>query len=130
MLRKFINYQTELVAKKSNIPKDWLDYFSQPATKVMVKFPFRSSRTGIHMIKGTRIIHTNYLLPSAGGLRFSVDINDNDLEDLAKMMTFKAALFDIPFGGAKGNIYINPTEYSYWERVRIIRQYTIEMWKR
>ncbi len=46
------------------------------------------------------------------------------------MMTYKAALFDIPFGGAKGNIYIDPNNFTYWERVRIMRQYTIEMWKR
>ena len=44
------------------------------------------------------------------------------------MMTFKAALFNIPFGGAKGNIYINPKEFTYEDKV--MRKYTTEMWKR
>ena len=74
--------------------------------------------------------HFNYLLPSSGGLRFSNDIDDDELGVLAQMMTFKAALFNIPFGGAKGNIYINPNEFTYEDKVKIMRQYTTEMWKR
>jgi len=130
MLRQFINRNTDLVAAKSNIPKDWLKYFRTPATKVTVKFPFRNKTGEFETIRGTRIIHSNYLLPSSGGLRFSNNINDLDLEDLAQNMTYKAALFNVPFGGAKGNIYIDPSKYTYNDKVVIIRQYTIEMWKR
>ena len=84
-----------------------------PATKVTVKFPFRKKTGEFETIRGTRIIHSNYLLPSSGGLRFSNNINDLDLEDLAHNMTYKAALFNVPFGGAKGNIYIDPSQYTY-----------------
>jgi len=130
MLKKFLNHHTDIVALKYNIPKDWLLYFREPATKVTVKFPFLKTNGEFETIRGTRIIHSNYLLPSSGGLRFSNDIDDDHLESLAQMMTFKAALFNIPFGGAKGNIYIDPHQYSYPEKVKIMRQYTIEMWKK
>jgi glutamate dehydrogenase (NAD(P)+) len=130
MLKKFISHHTELCAIKSNIPKDWVNYFSQPAAKVTVKFPFRTEKGELQTIKATRIIHTNYQLPSSGGLRFSTDIDDDMLADLAHLMSYKAALFNIPFGGAKGNIYIDPNAYSYSEKVKIVRRFTVEMWKR
>jgi len=130
MFKKFLINQTDIVAKKSNIPPSWMKYFRCPATVVKVKFPFIKNNGELELIRGTRIIHTNYLLPSSGGLRMSTTINDENLEDIAEMMTYKAALFNIPFGGAKGNIYIDPNEYSEAEKIRIMRQYTIEMWKR
>ena len=130
MLKKFYDSNTEIAAKKSNIPLDWLYYFREPATKVKIKFPFRKESGEFETIRGTRIIHSNYLLPSSGGLRMSIDIDDDDLGLLAQNMSFKAALFNIPFGGAKGNIYIDPSKYTYVDKVKIMRQYTIEMWKR
>ena len=84
----------------------------------------------IETITGTRIIHSNHHLPSKGGLRFSSDTSIEDLEGLACLMSYKAALHDIPFGGAKGCIYIDPEKYTFEEKVRIMRRYTVEMWKR
>ena len=84
----------------------------------------------IELIKGTRIIHSNHHLPSKGGLRFSIRTSHLDLEALAANTSYKSALHDIPFGGAKGCIFIDPTKYTYEEKVRIVRRFTIEMWKR
>ncbi len=84
----------------------------------------------IQTITGTRIIHSNHHLPSKGGLRFSDETCIEDLEGLATLMSYKASLHNIPFGGAKGCIYINPDQYTFEEKVRIIRRYTVEMWKR
>jgi glutamate dehydrogenase (NAD(P)+) len=53
-----------------------------------------------------------------------------DLEALASQMTYKASFHDIPFGGAKGCIYINPNDYTYEEKVKIVRRFTVELWKR
>lgn len=84
----------------------------------------------IETITGTRVIHSNHHLPSKGGLRFSVTTNPDDLEGLAALMSYKAALLDIPFGGAKGCIFIDPNAHTYEEKVRIIRRFTVELWKR
>lgn len=114
----------------SKIPKNWLHYIKQPKAIVTVKFPVEMRNGEMQTITGTRIIHSNHHLPSKGGLRFSLDTNPEDLEGLAALMSYKAALLDIPFGGAKGCIFIDPNAYSYEEKVRILRRYTIEMWKR
>lgn len=84
----------------------------------------------IELITGTRIIHSNHHLPSKGGLRFSIHTSHEDLEALAANTSFKAALHNIPFGGAKGCINIDPTKYTYEEKVRIVRRFTVELWKR
>jgi len=63
-------------------------------------------------------------------LRFSINTSNEDLEALAANTSYKAALHDIPFGGAKGCINIDPTKYTYEEKVRIVRRFTVELWKR
>ncbi len=83
----------------------------------------------IETITGTRVIHCNHHLPTKGGLRFS-ETSQEDLESLAEIMSYKASLHNIPFGGAKGCININPDQYTFEEKVKITRRYTVEMWKR
>lgn len=95
-----------------------------------MNFPVETRFNEIELIKGTRIIHSNHHLPSKGGLRFSIQTSHSDLEALAANTSYKSALHDIPFGGAKGCIFIDPMKYTYEEKVRIVRRYTVEMWKR
>lgn len=102
----------------------------QPRTIVNVKFPVETQNNEIETIQGIRIIHSNDHLPSFGGLRFNNSTNYEDLETAAELNTFKANLHDIPLGGAIGCIYIDPAKYSYEDKVRIVRRYTAELWKR
>jgi len=120
---------TEEAAIHAKIPKGWLNYLNEPRTSVTVKFPVEIKPNHIELITGTRIIHSNHHLPSKGGLRFSMTPYD-DLEALASQMSYKASFHDIPFGGAKGCIYIDPNNYSYEEKVKIVRRFTVELWKR
>jgi glutamate dehydrogenase (NAD(P)+) len=121
---------TDASVKYSKIPENWLKYIKEPKSIVTVKFPVEMRNGQIETITGTRIIHSNHHLPSKGGLRFSVHTPVEDLEGLASLMSYKASLHDIPFGGAKGCIFIDPEKYTYEEKVRIMRRYTLEMWKR
>lgn len=125
-----MNELTDSAVKYSKIPPDWLEFMKEPKTIVTVKFPVELRTNEIKTITGVRVIHSNHLLPTKGGLRFSVDTSPEDLEGLANLMSYKAALHDIPFGGAKGCIYIDPKIYTYEEKVRIVRRFTLEMWKR
>jgi len=102
----------------------------QPRTIVQVKFPVETLKNEIETIQGIRIIHSNEHLPSFGGLRFNNSTNYEDLETAAELNTLKANLHDIPFGGAIGCIYINPFKYTHEEKVKIVRRYTAELWKR
>lgn len=120
---------TDSAVKYSKIPPDWLEFMKEPKTTVSVRFPVEL-RGEIKSITGIRVIHSNHMLPTKGGLRFSMDTSLQDLEGLANLMSYKAALHDIPFGGAKGCIYIDPLKHTYEEKVRIVRSYVVEMWKR
>jgi glutamate dehydrogenase (NAD(P)+) len=122
---------TNTALKHSKIPRDKFAYINEPKAIVKVNFPvYLDDKKDIETISGIRIIHSNHLLPTKGGLRFSDSVSQEDLEALASLMTYKASLHNIPFGGAKGCIFIDPKKYSYEDKVKIVRRYTIEMWKR
>jgi len=116
--------------QKSNIPVGWYNYIKTPASTVTVKFPIERKNGEIETIIGTRIIHSNHHLPSKGGLRFDDTTSLDKLEGLANLMSYKSALHNIPFGGAKGCIFIDPKKYSMEEKIVITRRYTVEMYKR
>ena len=108
---------TQSAAKHTKIPNEWLNYIQQPKTVVNVCFPVEL-KGQLETIKGVRIIHSNHMLPTKGGLRFSDDTSMEDLEGLASIMSYKASLLDIPFGGAKGCIFIDPKKYTYEEKIK------------
>jgi glutamate dehydrogenase (NAD(P)+) len=126
-----MNELTKSALSKSKIPKDILTFMKEPKAVVKVNFPIKlDGRADIETITGVRVIHSNHALPTKGGLRFSVTTTQEDLEALASLMSYKASLHHIPFGGAKGCIFIDPKKYTYDDKVKIVRRYTIEMWKR
>lgn len=77
-----------------------------------------------------RAQHSTHLLPTKGGTRYSEDIDLQEVEALAALMTFKLAIADVPFGGAKGGVKINPKELSKNELERVTRRYTMELIKK
>lgn len=124
-----MNCYTEQAAIHANIPKCYANFINGPRTSVTVKFPVEIKPNHTELFTGTRIIHSNHNLPTKGGLRFAMTPYD-DLEALAAQMSYKASFHDIPFGGAKGCIYIDPLNYTYEEKVKIVRRFTVELWKR
>lgn len=77
-----------------------------------------------------RAQHSTHVLPTKGGTRYADDINLQEVEALASLMTFKLAIADVPFGGAKGGVRINPRELSKGELERVTRRYTMELIKK
>lgn len=114
------------------MPRDWINVLKEPCTSVTVKFPVEKygEKDQIETIKGVKIIHSNHHLPTFGGLKIMQNISHEDLEAHSIMNSFKASLHNIPFGGAVGCLYIDPLKYTYEEKVRIIRRFTVELWKR
>ncbi len=95
-----------------------------------LRFPLERDDGSIEVIDGWRASHSAHRLPVKGGIRFAPNANEDEVIALAALMTFKCALVDVPFGGAKGGIRIDRNDYSDAELERIVRRYTFELFAR
>lgn len=98
-----------------------------PTRQVIVSLPVTMDDGTIRVFEGYRVIHSNILGPSKGGIRFDTRVNLDEVKALAAWMTWKCAVVDIPFGGAKGGVACNPQEMSAGEIERLVRAYTLAM---
>jgi glutamate dehydrogenase/leucine dehydrogenase len=98
-----------------------------PARQVIVSLPVTMDDGTIRVFEGYRVIHSNILGPSKGGIRFDLGVNLDEVKALAAWMTWKCAVVDIPYGGAKGGVACNPLEMSAGEIERLMRAYTLAM---
>lgn len=102
-------------------------YLSNPVKQVTVSIPVEMDDGTLKVYEGYRVIHDNILGPSKGGIRFAPDVNIDEVKALASWMTWKCAVVNVPFGGAKGGIRCNPREMSQRELERLTRRYTASM---
>ncbi len=98
-----------------------------PARQVIVSLPVTMDDGSIRVFEGYRVIHSTILGPSKGGIRFDPAVNLDEVKALAAWMTWKCAVVDIPYGGAKGGVTCNPREMSAGEIERLMRAYTQAM---
>ncbi len=94
------------------------------------KFPLKHADKSYETIQAFRVEHSHHKLPVKGGIRYSGMVNADEVKALAALMTFKCALVDVPFGGAKGGIRIEPRNYDRDQLERITRRYTAELTKK
>ncbi|AUH64494.1 Glu/Leu/Phe/Val family dehydrogenase [Paracoccus zhejiangensis] len=94
-----------------------------------VRFGVRM-RGAIHTFVGYRSVHSEHMEPVKGGIRYALSVNQDEVEALAALMTYKCALVEVPFGGSKGGLAIDPRQYSEDELERITRRFTYELSRR
>ena len=96
---------------------------------LQVKFPIKL-KGEIKIFHGWRAVHSNHRLPVKGGLRFATNVNQEEVEALASLMTFKCAVVDVPFGGAKGGLLIDPQKYDEESLEKITKKFARELIRR
>jgi glutamate dehydrogenase (NAD(P)+) len=106
----------------------WLCAFLKtPNRNLSVDFPVKMDDGSVRMFTGYRVQHNNDRGPYKGGIRFAPQVNLDEVKALASWMTWKTAVADIPFGGAKGGVVCDPTQLSKAELERITRRFTYEI---
>ncbi len=114
-------------AEKMGLDPHIRKILAKTTNEIIVNFPVKMDDGNVQVFTGYRVQHNNTLGPYKGGLRYHQNVDINMIRALASWMTWKTALADIPFGGAKGGIQVDPTKYSQREIERITRRFTYSL---
>ncbi|SCZ71229.1 glutamate dehydrogenase (NAD(P)+) [Epibacterium ulvae] len=124
-VERFIDTATHSV----NLPEGLAERIAQCNSTYTVRFGVKL-RGRIHSFVGWRSVHSEHIEPVKGGIRYASDANQDEVEALATLMSLKCALVNVPFGGSKGALQINPADWSEDELERITRRFTQELARR
>ena len=115
--------------QKTEYNKEIYEYLCESKHEIITNFPIILDSGEMKMFKGYRVQHNNTLGPYKGGIRFSENVHLDEIKSLALWMTIKCAIQDLPYGGAKGGVKINPYQYSDNELMKISKGYVNSMIK-
>ncbi len=126
----FVNQYFDHAAAGSGHPQGLLDIIKACHSIYRFSFPFRRSDGSIETIQAWRVEHSHHKMPTKGGIRYASFVDEEEVKALAALMTYKCAIVDVPFGGAKGAVQIDPKKYTVEQLERITRRYTHELVKK
>jgi glutamate dehydrogenase (NAD(P)+) len=117
----------DYAARKLNLDEGLWKVLSSPSREVIVHFPVTMDNGRIEMFTGFRVQHSQARGPAKGGIRYTPEVTLDEVRALASWMTWKCAVVNIPFGGAKGGVICDPKKMSIGELERMTRRYTSEI---
>ena len=121
-----VNRNFDRASVHTSIPKGLLEQIKVCNAVYEMTFPVKIGNT-YQVIEAFRVQHSHHRLPTKGGIRFSHLVNRDEVMALAALMSYKCALVDVPFGGAKGGVKISPRKYTEEQLEKITRRYTTEL---
>lgn len=116
----------EKAAQHTNLSRGLLEQIKACNAVYQMRFPVKIGNE-YQVIEAYRVQHSQHRLPTKGGIRYSMAVNQDEVMALAALMSYKCAIVDVPFGGAKGGVKINPKTYTTSQLQRITRRYTTEL---
>src|SRR5690242_10730720 len=119
--------QFEEAADRLKLPEDMRAILRMPKRELTVNFPVRMDNGSIKVFTGYRVQHNINRGPAKGGIRYDAEVSLDEVRALAMWMTWKCAVVDIPFGGAKGGVIVDPKQLSMSELERLTRRYATEI---
>jgi glutamate dehydrogenase (NAD(P)+) len=114
-------------ARHTPLGADLVDQVRQCNGVYQMRFPVRDDDGRIRVVEGYRVQHSHHRLPTKGGIRFSPAVDQQEVMALAALMTLKCSIANVPFGGAKGGVRVDPHAVSDGFRERVTRRYTVEL---
>src|ERR1700761_8344746 len=117
----------DFAARKLNLDDGLWRVLRYPSREIIVHFPVMMDDGRIEMFTGFRVLHSQARGPGKGGIRYAMDVSLAEVRALASWMTWKCAVVNIPFGGAKGGVICDPKKMSQGELERMTRRYTAEI---
>src|ERR1043166_4118512 len=124
-----VNDYFDKAAALTKIPKGLLEQIKACNSVYKMKFPVKIGNE-FQVIEAYRVQHSHHRVPTKGGIRISTMVNQDEVMALAALMTYKCAIVDVPFGGAKGGIKVSPRKVTPQQLQRIVRRYTAELIKK
>lgn len=110
-----------------NLKRGLIDFLKRPARTVILEFPIELEDGSVQTFTGYRVLHSHVRGPGKGGIRYHPDVTLDEVRALSAWMTWKCAVIDIPFGGAKGGVACNPKELKDSELRKITRRYISDL---
>jgi glutamate dehydrogenase (NAD(P)+) len=124
--RESVNLSFDMAMGTLDIPEGISKYIRNVNNVYQVRFPVKI-KGEIETFIGWRAVHSDHRLPAKGGIRFAPTVNQDEVEALAALMSYKCALVDVPFGGSKGGLLIDPKKYERDEMESITRRFAYEL---
>ncbi len=125
-----VNRSFDRAAAFTSFPQGLLDEIKAGNSLYRFEFPLRHNDGSITVVQAWRAEHSHHKLPVKGGIRYSADVNEDEVMALASLMTWKCAIVDVPFGGAKGAVQVDPHKLTPDQLERVTRRYTHELIKK
>jgi glutamate dehydrogenase (NAD(P)+) len=119
--------QVDIVAEKMGLHNNIRKYLKRVERSLIVSIPIKMDDGNVEIFEGYRVQHSTIRGPGKGGIRFAPNVNLDEVKALATWMTWKCSLLNLPLGGAKGGVRVDPKKLSKRELERLTRRYTAEI---